>query len=797
MQCDGAGGCGWDLEHSCSTNSECAHNNCECKNPTCTGGRWCSPVDCDCWYDDDPTADVACDGFLDPGVDDFDGFCPVTETCNGAGGCGIDAGQLCAAEPTRCAHGNCECGDPTCASAQWTCSINPCPCEYNDDADPTCDGNLIRHTLPVHDACGGLTCNGLGVCHQDDRDACSVSVDCQNDRCVNGFCCDGDCVGNCNRCNVPGSLGLCTNVDTDCTGECDQCTAGNCEALTSECLGSCVDCVQKSPAQFDCEPVDSDCDPGTGGRCAACVDAGDSKTFDCQYDQTLDAECDGVSPYPAGYECSAIDVCTGTAGASCAADGNCSGGTCGPLGYCCASGSPCAGSVSAGTSHTCATLRGGEAWCWGDGTNGAVGDGDTLAHSVVAPNMVTDLSSAEAIRLSCGDRLSCARLSGGTGVCWGRGDYGQLGSDSVVAGRALVSLPTDLVCQQTTMCGSPLSDILVLASGARHVCAVVDVGTAGDSSDDEARCWGDNAQGQLGIDSSGGQSEAPVAVCAQAGCGSNLAGAVAVAAGGEHTCVLLDNGRVRCWGDGYWGQLGDGGNGPTADQSVPVEVLNRELGTFLSNVLAISAGGTHTCAVDNNAELWCWGDGDKGQIGVERGLCSGGGNDGGLCVDGSDCPLGTCVAQSGELATTCTSGSANAGEPCAVLADCPGGACVALVSTAVKIPLSDVTAVAAGGEHTCAITGSAGSFDAWCWGDNQFGQLGDDGQSGSLSSAPVRVDLLTGFGQPVGISAGTRHTCAIDVDGNVWCWGRNNDGQVGSGTLSAVEAQPVEVQNWP
>jgi alpha-tubulin suppressor-like RCC1 family protein len=194
-----------------------------------------------------------------------------------------------------------------------------------------------------------------------------------------------------------------------------------------------------------------------------------------------------------------------------------------------------------------------------------------------------------------------------------------------------------------------------VSSGFWHTCAVTSAGAA--------QCWGENEYGQLGIGSTT-NSAVPVTV---AGLSS---GVVAVSAGGDHTCALTSAGAVVCWGLNYLGQLGDGS---TTDSAVPVKVAG-----LPSSAVAISARGSHTCAVLAGGEIACWGDNGNGQLG-----------------NGATTP------------------------------------------SAVPVPVlgvSSAIAVSAGGGYTCALTSTGAVV---CWGDNGNGQLGNESTVGSL--VPVEV----------------------------------------------------------
>jgi alpha-tubulin suppressor-like RCC1 family protein len=190
-------------------------------------------------------------------------------------------------------------------------------------------------------------------------------------------------------------------------------------------------------------------------------------------------------------------------------------------------------------------------------------------------------------------------------------------------------------------------------------------------------------------------------------------GVSAISAGGDHVCALTNGGAVVCWGNNTYGGLGDG-TGIASSTPVPVVGLS-------SGVASISSGARHTCAVTAAGGVWCWGYNAYGELG-----------------DG-----------------TTTNG---------------------LVPVPVAGLSSGVSAVAAGGFHSCAITTAGATV---CWGQNVYGQLGD----GTTTDSPTPVAAFGLSAGTAAVTGGTYHTCAITTAGEARCWGSNNTGQIGDGTL--------------
>jgi alpha-tubulin suppressor-like RCC1 family protein len=304
---------------------------------------------------------------------------------------------------------------------------------------------------------------------------------------------------------------------------------------------------------------------------------------------------------------------------------------------------------------------------------------------------------------------------------------------------------------------------------------------------------------------------------------------MAVAAGYRHTCVLTGVGGVRCWGANEDGQLG---NGTTFGSTRPVGVSG-----LASGVVAIAAGGQHTCAITGAGGVKCWGYNNGGQLGNAtktnsstpvdvRGLASGvtaiAAGAGSVCaltsaggvkcwgwkLDGrfgngptSDQTSTTPVDIKG-LASGVSAISANNLHACALTnaghVKC-WGSTTSSSATNSNVP-ADVrglgdgfTEITAGGLHACAITSSGG---VKCWGDNAEGELGNG--SNTSSNSPVGVSGLTRGATALAVGSTSdyvymdTHTCALTSVGGVKCWGPNRDGQLGNGSTTS-SSRPVEV----
>lgn len=360
--------------------------------------------------------------------------------------------------------------------------------------------------------------------------------------------------------------------------------------------------------------------------------------------------------------------------------------------------------VVTGAQHTCALTTGGAVKCWGHNGRGQLGDGTTTDRSYGVP--VSGLSSG-VTAIATGGWHTCALTTAGAVKCWGFNVFGQLG-DGTSTNR---TSPVDV--------SGLTSGVTSIAAGLWQTCAVTSGGAV--------KCWGFNSDGQLG-DATTTSRTTPVAV-------SGLSsGITAVSAGGWHTCALTSASGVKCWGDNFYGQLGDGS---TNDRTTPVDVSG-----LTSGVASIEVGENHSCAVTTAGGAKCWGQNDSGQIG------DGSTTSRSSPVDVSGLTSGV-ASIAGGGAHTCarTTGS---GAKCwgwdswGQLGDGSTTGFLEYRTTADNVSglTSGVSAISTGSGHSCALT-SGGVIR--CWGWNSVGQLGaiqTNGQpEGETLAAPGNMDL--------------------------------------------------------
>ena len=304
-------------------------------------------------------------------------------------------------------------------------------------------------------------------------------------------------------------------------------------------------------------------------------------------------------------------------------------------------------------------------------------------------------------------------------------------------------------CTQDVVLGA--RDPSAIVAGASHSCALDSRGASS--------CWGANGVGQLG-DGTTATRRAPVRM---------LERVRAIAAGGAHGCALCADGQLLCWGEDSQGQLGDGSPGPPTLAPSPAFAID--------GVVALAAGGFHSCALRAGGDVRCWGANTAGQLGdgtfeARVGAVEVVGLRDAVAIEAgvsSSCALrvgGAVVCWGGDARGQLGDGtdSRSSAQPVGVLG------------------LSDVTAITLRAAHACALRSDG---EVWCWGGGTRGELGDGAELDR--AAPVRSALSPA----VAFGSGLAHTCAVARDRTVRCVGANDTGQLGD--ASAFGLEPVQV----
>ncbi len=408
-----------------------------------------------------------------------------------------------------------------------------------------------------------------------------------------------------------------------------------------------------------------------------------------------------------------------------------------------------AAQIASGLDTSCAIVDNGEVHCWGGNRFSILGAGVNDDHLPFPAPVIMGfphghhrLRDMRQVSVSPGDPSTVAEHEGGHACavsnqaevwCWGRATGGRLGTGTDADEQAFAE-------RVHFDNGTVMKDVLQVAAGGAHTCALRDTG--------RVHCWGHDRIGPdvhnlLGEDQDIlSQRERPARTGVVRQHSGELTGVVEIGLGRRHGCARTDNGRVWCWGYNGQGQLGSG-SANNASDSYAREVRIRA-GQFLENTTALTVGNDHSCAITADRHVYCWGDNQRGQSGYRD-----------------------------------TGGHTPQYSPYARVVFGPGGGNI----------LGEVRAVTAGSHHTCVRDGAGGWLpsNVRCWGDNSHGQIGSAVAVGGWSVRPALVtQALPGTGEATAIteieqlSAGHRFSCILHRQRrDVRCWGQNQRGQRG------------------
>ncbi|MBC7533205.1 MAG: hypothetical protein H7318_16670 [Oligoflexus sp.] len=375
--------------------------------------------------------------------------------------------------------------------------------------------------------------------------------------------------------------------------------------------------------------------------------------------------------------------------------------------------------VASGGSHSCAVLDDSSVACWGYNYAQELGYGDNNKFGegtdrYMPPSFPINLGAGKkATMVAVNYAHSCAILEDNSIKCWGQNASGQLGYGDTIRRGTPAATSINLGLGRTAKS---------LSAGFAHTCAILD--------DNSVKCWGANSAGQLGYGDYQNRLLPPVVSIDLGGQRS----AQSLSLGAYHTCALLDDSTVKCWGNNANGQLG---YGDRLIRSAPArDAIN--LGQDLK-ALEVNSGAYHTCAVIAGGALKCWGRNKQGQLGygdiVDR-----------LAPDSSFVDIGT----------------------------------------------RNVLSVSGGLSHTCVMMDDS---NVQCWGGNEEGQLGYGDLTNRL--LPPQTAINFGNGRVIkSLSAGRLHSCVILDDSTLKCWGSNSYGQLGGGKIVDGKTPPPSVVGY-
>lgn len=383
--------------------------------------------------------------------------------------------------------------------------------------------------------------------------------------------------------------------------------------------------------------------------------------------------------------------------------------------------------ITAGTFHFCARYNDGSVKCWGLNSSGQLGLGDTATRGDGANEggaflpFVNLGALRTAKSIAAGHTHTCAILDNNKVKCWGANSQGQLGLESTtIYGNAANQMGDNLPYVNLGTNRTAKS----IAAGASHTCAILD--------DDSLKCWGLNTYGQLG------RNNVTRAGNTLGSMGDSLAAinlgpgkkAVKVSAGLDQTCVILDDGGLKCFGRNNFGQLGYDSTDTLGDATGEMEILPLvNLGAGATAV-HVSAGQSHTCVILNTGSSYCWGLGTTGQLGRNNALTLG--------------------KAAGEMNT--------------------------VMSAAINLGFT-AALIQASLQRTCAIS-TLGQIK--CWGIGSNGQLGNGGTA-TVGDFTGEMAGITAINFGAGFTASTMAsssyaTCAILTNKRIKCFGAATSG---------------------
>lgn len=404
--------------------------------------------------------------------------------------------------------------------------------------------------------------------------------------------------------------------------------------------------------------------------------------------------------------------------------------------------------IKAGNDFNCARTRSGLVKCWGNNAFGQLGQEHRNAIGTTLESLGANLkpvnlgTSRTAVDITLGSTHACALLDDGSAKCWGRNSFGQLGLGTNIN---LGDDPNEMGDALPRIQFARNQRLVKIAAGGNTTCALFE--------SRQALCWGSNAQGMAGQETSistvGTDPMNIPALLPPIELGTNLR-VVDLFVSTSHICALLEDRSAKCWGNNSLGQLGlgdtknRGRETGTMGNALPYPSLGTD-----EKIQTMTLGELHTCASFENGRMKCWGFNDFGQLGVGDSLIRG--------------------------STPETLGMA-----------------LPWVMPSSGLSLLQIEANT---YSTCALLQNRAIK---CWGSNAFGQLGQGDQLNRGDSPQNSGDALPFIrlgrnARPVQVAMGNAHVCTLLQDGSVKCWGRNSSGQLGQGHNRAIGTNPNDM----
>jgi alpha-tubulin suppressor-like RCC1 family protein len=382
------------------------------------------------------------------------------------------------------------------------------------------------------------------------------------------------------------------------------------------------------------------------------------------------------------------------------------------------------------------------------------------------PSAVKTASYEVTGSIGAGDAFVLVVKFDGTTWSWGGNGSGQLGIGNTTTPQ---TFPVNVTTDNN---GLSFGNVVALSGGQNHSMSL--------KSDGTVWCWGDNATGELGLGDQTDRKKPDQVVVS--GSSTPLSGIVMIAAGGNHSLALDSGGGVWAWGSNTSGQTGNGDNTATMLKRANKVRTSSTGPTYLTNIVSIAAGNSHSIALDGSNTVWTWGANNNGQLGINDssitarylaktfgmtnvtyiGAC--GGRSFVTKSDHSVWAWG--LNSSGQLGI----GTVNANPK--------------LAPTQVSISgTADVVQFAGGDTHTLFLKSDR---TVWACGDNTYGQLGDGTTTQRSSPVQVRLSGTSYLSDIVEVAAGNDFSVAIKSDGTIYTWGKAATGQLGNGSTSSA-----------